>query len=498
MTFLDYLWNDLASNLASYFGQQRWYGGKGRPLQEVRLADVAWLRSPPNGLALAIVACNYADGLPEFYLMPLGFVLGDRPVHVPPEAIIMPKLQTLAGPAVVYDALAEPAACTFLLDLMKLKVPLPAQIGQIVVQATPIFPNVRGPSSQPLVVNNNSVDQSNRCIRYDQQGKGRVILKLFSKLEAGINPDYEIALFLSEHTTFANMAPLAGAISYVAYGTETTLALVQGFEPNSGSAWNLAQANLGQLFERAKSTKGELTDEELLEQVSQLAGWANRLGQRTGELHVALASNQQLPEFKPEPLTYHDVAMLAASLTQKTDAVRAEWENLKALEIFRGKLADVTKTLDLGQKIRCHGDYHLGQVVCKEDDFIIIDFEGEPIRCLADRRAKQSPLKDVAGMVRSFDYAASVFLRGISGEGLRQKMEPWARTWQDAVTGGFLEGYLAEASQAKFLPGDTAAYDALLWLFTLEKALYELHYESLHRPDWMDIPRQSIKLMLGG
>lgn len=498
MTFLDYLWHDLANNLASYLGQRRWFGGKGRPLQNVRLADVAWLRSPPHGLALAIVACQYADGPPEFYLMPLGFILGERPSQILPDAIIMPRLQTLSGPAVVYDALSEAATCTFLLDLMKLKVPLPAQIGQIIVQPTPIFPTLRGSSSQPLTVHPNSKDQSNRCIRYDHQGQGRIMLKLFSKLEPGINPDYEMAMFLSEHSTFANMAPLAGAISYMAYGTETTLAIVQGYEPNTGSAWDLAQTNLNQLFEKSKTIKGEPSDDDLEKSVSEITGWAQLLGQRTGEMHVALASSNQVPEFKPELVTYHDIAHLAASLTQKTEAVKTDWENLKAQDIFRNKLTDVTKTLKLGQKIRCHGDYHLDQVLCKNDDFVIIDFEGEPACSLAERRAKQSPLKDVAGMVRSFDYAASIFIRNITAEGLRRGMEPWARTWQDAVTGNFLAGYVSAVASANLLPEDEATYNALLWLYTLDKALYELRYESMHRPDWVDIPRQSVKLMLGG
>lgn len=493
MTFLDYLWPDIASNVASYLSRQRWFGGKGRPLQEVRLAETVWLKAPPEGLALLAVECRFADGAPEFYSLFVGFLLGGKAAPVASSAMILPKLSTLSGLAQLYDATADPAACLYLLELFKLKQPLPARFGQVVVQPTPIFAKLRGPGS--LSVAPMAGEQSNRSFLFRQGTENRLLLKLFSRLEGGANPDYEISRALTEETSFNAMPPLGGAITYQSHGLETTLAVLFGFEPNDGTAWDASQRQLAEVAAQLPSGEAAPTEDELATLLEGPLAWATRLGQRTAELHKALASVKKAPGFAPEPLTAEDLARLVAGLGEMAGRVEDLWSQPAARAQIRERLSSLAGQEKLGQKLRGHGDLHLGQALTRGGDFILIDFEGEPARPLAERRRKTSPLRDVAGMVRSFDYAASVFLRGLP-PAERSRLTPWARGWQDVLTQAFLHGYMETSAEARFLPEDEAAKDALLWLFTLEKALYEVRYEEAHRPDWAEVPRDGLRALL--
>jgi maltose alpha-D-glucosyltransferase/alpha-amylase len=242
---------------------------------------------------------------------------------------------------------------------------------------------------------------------------------------------------------------------------------------------------------------------------------AATLGTRTGELHLALAANARDPAFAPEPIT-------AADLDALRGAIREQAE--KALTTLRAAVGRLTgevasgarQFLDAGpgllddppavpgpgangQKIRCHGDYHLGQVLWADDDFIILDFEGEPTRTVEERRARQSPLKDVAGMLRSFDYAAHAGLFAVARDrpGDFARLQPWADLWRDGVSAAFLRAYRGAAGGAAFLPAEPARFAALLDAFVLDKAFYELVYELNNRPDWVRIPLRGILGLLG-
>jgi maltose alpha-D-glucosyltransferase/alpha-amylase len=495
MTFLDFLWDEVTSNLAGYLMRQRWFGGKTRPLTGVRLAEVIWLRSPPAGLALCVLECQYADGAPEFYSLLLGFVLGDRPSPAPAAQVILPRLITLAGPALVYDALAEPAACVFLLELFKLKQPLPARFGQLVVNPSPIYAKLRG--SGAMVAIPMAQDQSNRTLFFGEGDDKKLLLKLFARLEPGINPEYEIAQVLTDETSFNAMPPLAGAITYQCYGQDTTLAVLFGYEQNEGTAWETAQKQLADLAAMTAGEKKPPEEERLAELLDAPIQWATKLGQRTGELHKALASVRRLPPFHPEPLGAADLAELVANLGRHSAAAADLWSKPAAQKQIRERLSSLSGQVKLGMKTRTHGDYHLGQALTRNNDFIIFDFEGEPKLSLAERRRKVSPLRDVAGMLRSFDYAASLFLRNLPGDAERTRLTAWARGWQDVLTQTFLHGYLQTVSSTDLLPADEEAKDAMLWLYTLEKALYEIRYEHEHRPDWLEVPREGLKALLG-
>ena len=495
MTLIDHLWSDLERNLLCYLGRQRWFGGKARAVLGARMADVAWLRSPPNGLVLVLVQINFMETPPEHYLMPLGLVLGDRPSPVSAESILLYRWPTLAGPATVYDALADDTACLFLLDLMKLKVPLPMLMGQLQVQPTPLYAQLRGGQTPPMTVHRTARDQSNRSIRYDRNNEGQIVLKLFGKLEAGRNPDHEIGLFFHERSPFPSTPALAGAITYVSFGAETTLAVLHAFETSEGTGWDQFQQYLTGYLGRMRQSAG-VPDAAA---IKGMLPWAAMLGQRTAEMHVALsAADESMPAFQPEAYTLADVSQLTARVIQRSHLIPALWATPKAQEKFKENLGVLGGQGGLGQKIRCHGDYHLGQVLFRKGDFVIVDFEGEPHHALADRRHKQSPVKDVAGMLRSFDYAARQFLREHVMTPMDQsRWAAWVQTWIAEMTQEFVQSYLATLGNANVaLVPPEEGFNALLWMELLNKALSELEYELAQRPSWVQLPQQGLEALL--
>ncbi|HXH05231.1 MAG TPA: phosphotransferase, partial [Vicinamibacterales bacterium] len=241
---------------------------------------------------------------------------------------------------------------------------------------------------------------------------------------------------------------------------------------------------------------------------------AATLGRRTAELHLALASGSD-PAFAPERMTRADWRRLAGAMKRqarralRTLARRATDLPPEARDLARRVQLASRRILDRfdrlegfgadGARIRIHGDYHLGQVLWAEDDFYIVDFEGEPARPLEERRHKQSPLKDIAGMLRSYGYAAHVGLLVAAGQRPddRARLEPWARVWATWSASAFLRSYLDTAGGAMFLPSEPAAARALLDAFALEKACYELEYELNNRPDWVEIPLAGLLALSG-
>jgi trehalose synthase-fused probable maltokinase len=312
-------------------------------------------------------------------------------------------------------------------------------------------------------------EQSNTSVRFGNE----LILKLFRRLQFGPNPEVEVGRFITDYTEFRNAPPVVGSASYIdPQGREAALALLQRFEPNRGDAWTTALARVRGVLEGGDSS----------ESVDAMA----RLGQTTAELHLALASGTS--DFSAEPIAESDVA---AWLRAVEDEVRLAADALarQAIQVDTGALlrrADGLAGLTGALKTRHHGDYHLGQVLEREDGtFVIIDFEGEPAKPLALRREKRSPLRDVAGMLRSFDYARHTALR--SGDRTDPARIAAASDWYAAVRDAFLSTYIrtVKAGSASLLPREIEAPLAAL---ELEKAAYEVLYELNNRPDWLPIP----------
>jgi maltose alpha-D-glucosyltransferase / alpha-amylase len=504
--------------LPEFLPRQRWFGGKARKLDACRIEDTVRLGEEAG---LLIVLVRYGDGGEERYLIPLAVTLGaesDRVRETHPGAIVGSVTRGSAA-GVLSDALLSDEFCRVLLDLAREGGTRPGQHGT--VAGTPGVPIASVPESG-WSVSRVGVEQSNSSIIFG----GQLILKLFRRLDAGPNPDAEITRYLTEERRFTGVPVFAGSVEYQARGgPASTVGLLQGLVKNQGDGWSWMLEELGRYYERAMTWPAEATpltgpsgwlDGEpwLTPELDELLGISDdaaaALGRRTAALHLELDAPATDPAFAPERLTSGDFAALAAAVQQHAtsafDLLKEALPRLADEQVelasrvigYRSRivarlqrLADLTPDSD---KIRIHGDYHLGQVLRVGQDFVILDFEGEPARSLADRRAKQPPVKDLAGMLRSFSYAARVGLQTHLARrpGDPERLEPWARLWAQAVSAVFLDAYRRAVGAAPLLPREPADLAQLLDAYVLDKALYELRYELGNRPAWIRVPLTGI------
>jgi len=339
-----------------------------------------------------------------------------------------------------------------------------------------------------------------------------------------LNPDAEIGQYLTDKAHFDRVPPFAGLIEYEPRADvgSSTLAMLQGLVTNEGDGWTWTTEELERYFETCAALPFpeslqdgledpvDLSEKPALQLARDHVGIyldsAITLGCRTAELHLALAAATDDPAFAPEPLTAGDLQALLVDLQEHASSVldalkeRVPYLPDDVLEIAAAVLSRRTRILDSFKALRpetfrtwrtrVHGDYHLGQVLKVKTDFVILDFEGEPARTLSARRAKQCPLKDVAGMLRSFSYAAysSLINYGARRAGDRSSLEPWAKLWERCVATEFLRAYRQTAHGAVFLPEDAEDFRKVLDIFLVDKALYEVLYELNARPGWVRIP----------
>jgi len=468
------------------------------------------------------------------YALPLVFATGERAIRLrrdAPQAIVAEVEAVERRTAVtglLVDAVEEADFARALLEIIARRRQLKGTGGEVVATTTRAFRALRGGVEAPLPSSVLRVEQSNTSLLYGD----RLILKLFRRVTEGLNPDLEIGRFLTERTAFAHVPRVAGALEYRAPKREPiTLGILQEFVPNEGDSWQYTLDQVKVYYERALA-KGFLPSEVPVPQrplldlvaedppplVREMVGayleTARLLGQRTGELHRALCSVSDDPDFAPEPFTALYQRALYQSMrnltTRTFDLLREHLGDLppevasqarrvlerenRILEIFRGLIGRKMTAA----RTRCHGDYHLGQVLYTGRDFVIIDFEGEPARPLTERRLKRSPLRDVASMLRSFGYATCTVLHGSS---IRPEdvpvLEPWARFWELWVSSAFLRAYLRETRDSPVIPRSRAELELLLHVLLLEKAIYELGYEVNHRPTWVRVPLQGILWLVG-
>lgn len=378
-----------------------------------------------------------------------------------------------------------------------------------------------------LAVVRSSAEQSNSSIIFGD----RLILKLFRKQQEGPNPDCEIGRYLAEKAHFERIPPFAGSIEYIREGAEnSTLAMLQGLVPNQGDGWQWTLTELQRFFEQAApvafpAEAGLVTGKSLMDlsdappvevardQFGLYLDSAAVLGRRTAEMHLALACPSDDPVFGTKMMTAADLQELAKELEAHAahvfdrlkqslsklpdDMVEQAGLVLSRRRQLLGMFRELeTRGISAG-RARIHGDYHLGQVLRVKSDYVIIDFEGEPARSLAERRAKQSPLKDVAGMLRSFFYAAWVGLQNYTARRPDDsaKIAQWAILWERATSAEFLRAYRETSGSASFLPPEPGAFAVLLDAYLLDKVLYELLYELNNRPAWVGIPLRGILTM---
>jgi maltose alpha-D-glucosyltransferase/alpha-amylase len=515
--------------LQNYIKGRRWFRSKARDIQSSRIKDVIPTHSPECTAYFVLIQVNYVEGEPETYVIPLSVVSAERIREIrgeQPQAIVA-RLQPPDGgsESLLCDAMLDKNFCKFLLQSIGKRHRFKGEYGQIVGSSTQAFSNALGPDEavpEPVPI---KAEQTNTSIVYGN----KLILKLFRQLGEGINPELEIGRFLTEKTAFTNVPPLAGALEYYqANARPISLAILHGFVPNEGDAWRYTQDSLERYFQyiltqpaksRPPLPRGPLVS--LSKEIPPLAREAigaylvsaQLLGQRTAELHIALASAPDDPDFAPEPFSFVYQSSLYQSMRGQT---------VRTLQLLREKLPSLPedireaakKVCDLEKpiieryhliqhqsipavRIRYHGDYHLGQVLYTGKDFVIIDFEGETARPLSERRLKRSPLRDVAGMIRSFHYAArSALLRQVSlaprPEDDLALLQDWAQYWYIWVSVTFLTAYLNSIKVLNLLPEDSEQLRILLDAFLLEKAVYEIGYELNNRPGWLDIPLQGV------
>jgi maltose alpha-D-glucosyltransferase/alpha-amylase len=340
----------------------------------------------------------------------------------------------------------------------------------------------------------------------------QLFLKGYRRLRAGLNPEVEIGCFLTEVARFPNSVPVAGHVEYAsADGTVMTLALLQGYVENQGDGWSYTLDYLERFLDQCRTATAP---GPAAEAHGGYLALMQTLGRRTAELHRAFAAASGDPAFNPEPLARRDLAAWVKQVREEAAATLDLLGHRRArLSEAEGAAADtvLARRREILERIgthapghvealktRYHGDYHLGQVLLAQNDFVVIDFEGEPARPLAERRAKHLPLKDVAGMLRSFNYAAYTALGRLTAERPEDfaRLEPHARGWEAEAARVFLGAY-EETTRGSGLYGAWEEARGLLELFTLEKAFYELRYELANRPDWAHIPLRGI-LMLSG
>jgi maltose alpha-D-glucosyltransferase/alpha-amylase len=537
-------WENLLNNgsrarletcLISYLRHRRWFGGKGRPIKSLQLRDVVPFALESAKAFLLILSVEYVEGDPEDYLLPVAFATGEQQTqleHGSPQLIVAhlqldePNLQ-----GVLYDAVGSKEFAQALLDAIAHRRSFPGEQGEL---------RTTCPSALGLGVNGNGngksecavskAEQSNTAIVFDD----KYILKLFRRVEAGTNPDLEIGRFLTD-AKFSGSPGVAGSLEYRRRnGESATLGILTDFLSGAQNAWEFTLDTLGRYFERVRTAPEaaqvdqspagsllELAQGEVPHPVAALLGTylesARLLGQRTGEMHLALASNSENRDFAPEPFTpfyqrslyqsmrnlaVQNLYLLRQALPRLDDSIRPDAERVAALEIpILNCFRSVYETRITAQRIRCHGDFHLGQVLHTGKDFVIIDFEGEPARPLGERRIKRSPLRDVAGMLRSFDYItqAALFQQIERGSLLPEhllQIEPWRAFWYRWVSSVYLRAYLRVVGESSLLPKTKAELSVLLNAHLLEKAVYEVAYELNNRPAWLKIPLYGILQLL--
>jgi maltose alpha-D-glucosyltransferase/alpha-amylase len=520
----DVLWDrrGLATVLPRYLGGRRWFGAKARTVQSAAVSESVPL-SPTETLAL--VGIEYAEGEADTYLLPLAA----RPAR-PDEAggaagspIALVQAPDRRRSELIFDPVGDRGFAERLLALVLHPRTLKGRAGEIEGWSTR---EARQPAPSgeppPTVL---SAEQSNTSIRFGN----RYILKLIRRVEEGVNPDLEVGRFLTEHG-YRNSPAVLGALEYRRGRREpATLAILQAFVPNEGDAWSFTSHHLGGYFEQATASAqappapadadGLLAaaSREPPARVREVMGTylaaAGLMGQRTAELHGVLASETDDPAFAPEPfgmlyqrslvqslrnLTRQSLQLLRRRLKDLPDEAREDAQRVLALEadiLARTRQAFARKVT--ARRTRLHGDLHLGQILHTGRDFVIIDFEGEPMRSLSERRLKRSVLRDVAGMVRSFQYAGqSALLKLLAGGQVRREdarhLAPWVRAWESWAAAAFLGRYFRTAAGATYLPPAREELAAMLDTYLLEKALYELGYELNNRPDWVHIPLRGI------
>jgi maltose alpha-D-glucosyltransferase/alpha-amylase len=522
--------------LQMWLPSRRWFGGKARTIKNVRVQEIipVPVSTSSEKCFFIFLQVEYVQNEPDIYVLPLACALEKDAEKISadraPLVLARVNVNLSNKHGVIYDAIADKKFSAALLELISRQQTLDGNAGSLEATHTPEFEKIISETGA-LEASIGKAEQSNSAVIFGE----KLMLKFFRRLDDDVNPDLEIGRVLAAQK-FPFTPPLAGALEYrTGKGEPATVALLTGFVPKARDAWEFTLDALGKFYERVQTLPPEkrapqlpaasvtkLAVTELSEPARELVDTyiesARLLGERTAGMHLALVSETENRGFIPEPFTPHaqrglfqsmrnltrqNFQLLARQLKTFPPEVQTQAQQVLALEpeILK-KFRQIYERPLNAARIRQHGDYHLGQVLHTGKDFFIIDFEGEPAISISERRLKRSPLQDVAGMVRSFHYAAYAALlkhieRGTPMDGQLSQLILWARFWARWVGAIFYKAYLKAASGAAFLPPTEADLQMMTEVFLLRKAVYELGYELNNRPDWVKIPMQGIMDLMG-
>jgi maltose alpha-D-glucosyltransferase/alpha-amylase len=528
----------LETALPAYLRTRRWFCGNGRSIDSVQIRDTVAVPCDGTSAQITGIEVHYTEGDSETYVLPIAFAVvraqppvarEDYPQSAICRLLVRGKRNGSAGQVegVLYDALEERAFAQALLAAIGKRKRFKGTGGELVGSRPPAFRNLWERGQPPPAPAPMKGEQNNTSIDFG----GRWLLKVFRRVEVGVNPELELGRFLTDRTPFAHIAPTAGALEYRRGRNESvTVAVLHGYVANEGTAWRYTLDSLRQYYERSLTPSEALKELDLphravldrvaeeipravVDRIGTYLESARLLGQRTAELHLALASATDDPAFAPEPFsslyqrslyqgqrgqTRKAFELLRKHLKLLPEPTRAEAQAIVGREeevltriraIFERKIT--------AQRLRCHGDYHLAQVLYTGKDFVLIGLEGQIHRPISERRLKRSPLRDVASMLRSFHYAA---LSALEGSGFRpedvEALRPSVPFWHRWVSVAFLKGYLTAAAAGSFLPRDRAELAVLLDFYLLKRAINELRYELTLHPQQAKIPLQGLAQML--
>ena len=502
--------------LPRYLQSCRWFGSKARTFRNLKVIEHPAMSEEAGAAQLWFVEVNYLDAPTETYVLPVKIASGDaaRAISQAAPHAIIGRFEG-SGENILFDAIWDVECRSRLFDTILKRETTGGRAGDLVGVAA------KGLDTDQSIAPGNSrvlgTEQSNSSMLFDN----KFFLKLYRKIEDGVNPDVEITRFLTEHTQFPNVPEFVGAIEYRRPKVEpTVVCLLQRAVTNEGDVWLLTLDAVGRYYERVLARKADLQNEiappgALLDELfgGIYPEKMKLLGQRTGELHLALACCPDDPAFRPEPFN----AMAQRSVYQNMRAsLRRAFTLLEkkvcdlptdfrdeAKEVLGAEQEILTREKRLldrwtnAAKIRIHGDYHLGQLLYTGKDFVILDFEGEPARPLSERKLKRSVLRDVAGMMRSFQYAA---YSALWQPAMRKEdvpfLERWADLWYRHMGSVFLQSYLKTTGSSVFIPQNSEDLQIMLEAYLLDKAVYEIGYELNNRPGWVLIPVRGIKHIL--
>lgn len=522
-------WNDLFKNerivhqlenqlLPSYLRKCRWFGGKSRMISAIKIYQNIPMQTARNYVHFLLLKVRYPDGPTEIYTLPLAFV-NENQLQAPSQAVLC-RLENSVNSGYIVDAIYDADFRNSLPNLISRSSEIKGNHYTLSAQKGPALKDNAAGFGESSVLNS---DQSNSAIIYSN----KYFLKLFRKVEYMTNPDYEIVGFLTQQDVFHQLPKLAGSISVLHPEKQPMLIMMlQELVENNGDAWKYFTHEVKGFLARViqlnyhlkplpvKPHTLSLTLDQTPSELRMIMGddvfhKATLLGKRTAEMHLALGTSKGNPDFDPEPI---DAAFQKQLLQNVQHLVDTRFTMLEAnLDKINGKLREdavdmingkervkaffnlVLQREMKGERIRIHGDYHLGQVLMSDSEFYVLDFEGEPDKPHHERRHKYPPLKDVAGMMRSFRYAAYsvIFTEYANQPALADKLMAVADVWYHFVSRYYLGEYIKNTSGSHILPNEDKIND-LLQVYSFKKAIYELGYEINNRPDWTVIPLQSL------